>query len=340
MTIESLSVEELSREMKRNKMIAIQEVTHHRPRQWLFQGERLTQLREQFPANADFPDGAEIFLVCHDSDTCQQYAERIANKGWTVRYLAGGHLAWNQFYHPVVVGFDEQVKVWQIHRLSRGCLSYMVTSGDEAMIVDPSYHIDYYLGLAHAENVDISCVVDTTVHRDHVSGAARLAAKTGSPYYVPSDERFQGESRPLEEQSTLPLGGTPIDVIVLPNINSQMDLSVGLFYGDRFFLSGDQPIRHEAFRRSVEAHSRMREASEETIVLPAHTGDIALVNEHGIVGALLGELKKDALSFPKSGISIDVRKPEAMQDEIVKINLTQEKIDLGTANELEMGISR
>ena len=143
----------------------------------------------------------------------------------------------------------------------------------------------------------------------------------------------------MEEQSTLPLGDTPIDVIVLPNINRQMDLSVGLFYGDRF-LSGDHPIRHEAFRRSVEAHSRMREASEETIVLPAHTEDIALVNEHGIVGVLLGELKKDAHSFPKSGISIDVRKPEAVQDEIVKINLTQEKIDLGTANELEMGISR
>ena len=95
--------------------------------------------------------------------------------------------------------------------------------------------------------------LDTTLHRDHVSGAARLAAKTGSPYYVPSDERFQGESHPLEEQSTLPLGDTPIDVIVLPNINRQMDLSVGLFYGDRFFLSGDHPIRHEAFRRSVEA---------------------------------------------------------------------------------------
>ena len=181
MTIESLSVEELSREMKRNKMIAIQEVTHHRPRQWLFQGERLTQLREQSPANADFPDGAEIFLVLPR----QRYVPAVCGKDSEQR-VDSPLFGWRASgMEPILPSsscrLDEQVKVWQIHRLSRGCLSYMVTSGDEAMIVDPSYHIDYYLGLAHAESVDISCVVDTTLHRDHVSGAARLAAKTGSP---------------------------------------------------------------------------------------------------------------------------------------------------------------
>lgn len=338
MTIKSLNVEELSREMKRNKTIAIQEVTDKNPRQWLFQGERLTGLREQSFKEASFPDHAEVFLVCEDSDLCQQVAADIANKGWTVRYLAGGHLAWSQFYHPVVVGLDEQVKVWQIHRLSRGCLSYMIVSGEKAMIVDPCYHIDFYLGLAHAEKTDIACVVDTKIHRDHLSGAARLAAKTGSPYYVPSHEKLQADCQPLEEQSNLSLGDARVDVIVLPELNRQDEQSVGLFINEKFFLSGDRPLQSDLFRQSLEGNPSLRAASDTVIVLPAHAIDLASVNEHGIVAALLGELKSAHSAAPETGKPIFVSEPLAFQQEIYDINLSQKKINLDKATELELGL--
>lgn len=338
MKIKSLNVEELSREMKRNKTIAIQEVTERNPRQWLFQGERLTRLHEQNPREASFPDNADVCLVCEDSDLCQQLAGEIADNGWTVRYLAGGHLAWSQFYHPVVVGFDEQVKVWQIHRLSRGCLSYMIASGESAMIVDPCYHIDYYLGLAHAEKTDITCVVDTQIHRDHVSGAARLAAKTGSPYYVPSHEKLQADSRPLEEQSRLTLGDARIEVMVLPELSTQEEQSVGLLINEQFFLSGDHPLQNQSFRKRIEGNPSLRRASDSAIVLPAHVKDLALLNEHGIVAALLGELKNARNAIPETGKPIFVSDSRAFQEEIYDINLSQKKIDLDKATELELGL--
>lgn len=336
MKIESLNVEELSREMKRNKSIVIQEIVSRHPRQWLFKGERLIRLREQHPGNPDFPEGSTIFLVCEDSNECQQYAEKIAAGGQTVRYLAGGHLAWNQYFHPVVIGFDEQVKVWQIHRLAQGFLSYMIASGERAMIVDPSYHIDYYLGLAHRERTDIKCVVDTQIHRDHVSGGARLAAKTGSPYYVPSHENLQADSRPLEKQSDLSLGAARIDVVHFEPLHANEKKSAGLLINNRFLLSGDAPLRGKSFQTNVDNNPNLQQTTDATMVLPSHVRHLSVVNDHGIVGTTLGALKNPGAALQTEKV-VSVSEPDATK-QIYTINLTQEKINLDQANELELGI--
>lgn len=339
MTIKSLNVEELSREMKRGKSIVIQEVKEKNARQWMFEGERLLTLREQQHQTAAFPDGATVFLVCEDDARCHQYAKKTAEKGFTVHYLAGGHLAWNQYYHAIVVGFDEQVKVWQIHRLAKGCLSYMIVSG-EAMIVDPSYHIDYFLGLAHREQTDIKCVVDTQIHRDHVSGGARLAAKTSSPYYVPFHKELQADLQPLEEQTSLPLGTAQIDVIPLASSEKEDERSFGLLINGRFLLSGDVPLHEPAFQEAISANPHLKQTTDAAIVLPAHTHTLNTLNDHGIVGTTLGDVKDDQSPFHTQGSAISATMPRAVEQEIYQINLTQKDINLDKANELEMGIGR
>lgn len=337
MKIKSLNVEELSREMKRQRTIVIQEIADKNSRQWLFRGEQLKQLRKQNIKTASFPEGAEVFLVCEDSDVCQKYAADIADRGWTVRYLAGGHLAWSQFYHPVVVGFDEKVKIWQIHRLARGCLSYMIEAGEAALIVDPCYHIDYYLGLAHRERTDIQCVVDLHVHRDHVSGGARLAAKTNSPYYIPSHEQLKADSRPLEKQSSLPLKNTQIDIVPFPPINPHEELSVGLWINEKFLLTGDQPLRDDVFRESLTGNSHLRHASDSVIVLPAHTQRLDRINEHGLVAMTLGQVRG---THPEETgeQSIVTTRSSAPEPKIYEINLMQKEITLDRATELELGL--
>ena len=338
MHIKSLNVEELSREMKRNKLLVIQEVSEKKARQWLFQGERLTQLRNNPQADL-FPEGADIFLVCDDDGACQQYAAKVAERGFNVRYLAGGHLAWNQYYHPVLVGFDEQVKVWQIHRLANGYLSYMIAAGEKTLIVDPSYHIDYYLGFAHSKQTDIRCVVDTQVHRDHVSGGARLAAKTSSPYYIPSHDHLQAESEPLEQQHALSLGEAHIEVVVFSQDSDDATQKVGLLVNNQFLLTGDLPLRDSEFSRFITDHPTLKQASDATVVLPAHRRVRAVVNEHGIVATTLGELKKERRLNSATGRSITVQEQQVNEQEIYNINLTQKKIDLDKANELELGIT-
>lgn len=335
MKIKSLNVEELSREMKRNKSIAIQELSETNPRLWVFRGERLIQLREQDPENAGLPENSDVYLVCEDNDMCQQHAEKLAANGRTVYYLAGGRLAWNQFFHTVIVGFDEQIKVWQIHRLAKGFLSYMIASGEQALIVDPSYHIDYYLGLAHREQTDIQCVVDTQIHRDHVSGGARLAAKTGSPYYVPSHKELKADSEPLEKQSDLSVGDARIEVIHFTPLSASDHTAIGLLINNRFLLSGGIPLRGQTFQTNVDNNQSLERSSRATMVLPSHARTLASVNEHGLVATTLGALTETGRT---RATPITVAKPPVTGEDIYTINLTQEKIDLAQANELELGI--
>lgn len=327
MEIKSLNVEELSREMQDNKKIVVQEVRRPHARRWLFSGERLMDVREADTDDKDLPDDGEVFLVCEDNPDCHQVAEKLTERGLEIYYLNGGHLAWSQFYHPVVVGFDERVKVWQIHRLSKGCLSYMLISDGQAMIVDPSYHIDYYLGLAHREQVEITSVVDTQIHRDHVSGAARLAAKTNSRYYAPQHDQLQADYVPLD--SPLSFADTQVSILAFRQQRSQEEgESVGLWVNERFLLTGDQPIT---------SLSELQQVSAETFVLPAHASLVSRVNQHGIVSVTFGELQQEQPTASRQRQGISTMEPQALEQEIYEINLSQEQINLDKATELELG---
>ncbi len=75
-------------------------------------------------------------------------ADMLAEKGLEVFYLKGGMKAWSEYLYPVIVYEDENMKVYQFIRVGKGCLSYMVVSGKEALIVDPSRFIDVYKEVA------------------------------------------------------------------------------------------------------------------------------------------------------------------------------------------------
>src|ERR1700679_1388630 len=68
-----------------------------------------------------------------------------------------------------------------------GCLahaSYLLASGDEAVVVDPQRDVDLYLKAAHAQGAKIRCIFETHLHADFVSGHRELAARTGAKIYV------------------------------------------------------------------------------------------------------------------------------------------------------------
>jgi glyoxylase-like metal-dependent hydrolase (beta-lactamase superfamily II)/rhodanese-related sulfurtransferase len=64
-----------------------------------------------------------------------------------------------------------------------GCASYVLGDGGEAVVVDPRWDVEVYLGIARDERLRITHVVDTHDHADHVSGRARLAQLTGARTY-------------------------------------------------------------------------------------------------------------------------------------------------------------
>ncbi len=67
-----------------------------------------------------------------------------------------------------------------------GCASYIVGDAGEAVVVDPRWDIDVYLETAAAEGLEITHVIDTHEHADHVSGRPALVQATGAQGHRPA----------------------------------------------------------------------------------------------------------------------------------------------------------
>ena len=72
----------------------------------------------------------------------------LAQQGLRVANLRGGMAAWGAVYDWVVTELDGDVRVVQVRRRGKGCLSYVVGAGDEAFVVDPSLDVEVYLEVA------------------------------------------------------------------------------------------------------------------------------------------------------------------------------------------------
>jgi hydroxyacylglutathione hydrolase len=67
-----------------------------------------------------------------------------------------------------------------------GDTSYLLASGDEAVLVDPQRDVDRFLRSASELGVHVSTVVETHVHNDYLSGALEVRAATGAEIAAPA----------------------------------------------------------------------------------------------------------------------------------------------------------
>lgn len=68
-----------------------------------------------------------------------------------------------------------------------GCLahaSYLLISGNEAVVVDPQRDVDIYLHAAEKHGATIRHIFETHLHADFVSGHKELAVRTGANIYI------------------------------------------------------------------------------------------------------------------------------------------------------------
>ncbi len=232
-----------------------------------------------------------VITVCHRGITADRVGGALAAAGVDVAVLAGGMRAWITLLRDHVVDLGVPgLEVRQIERPGRGCLSYLVAAGGEALVVDPAPHVDAYLALADDLGVRITAVVDTHLHADHLSGARALAQRASARLHLPAAAIERGiayadEVVPLNDGDALDIGGVSIRALALPGHTTDM---TGLVLAGRALLGGDSLFVDGIARPDLQQgdpdgaremgrllhdtlHERVLALGDDIVLLPGHT---------------------------------------------------------------------
>lgn len=338
---------------------------------WKIEGKHVTSINVPYFAFVEEDESVweaiphdvkDIVVICAKGGSSEFVAEQLRAQGYNAVSLEGGMLAWSQFYQPELVAVDENLKLYQVNRLAKGCLSYVLISEGEALVVDPNRHVDVYLELAQKEGAVIRHIIDTHVHADHISGGPELAKLTRVTYYLSSSDVQDGtiSFEPLENHPQIRMGKVIVEVLAIPTPGHTPG-SVSLLVNKKYLLSGDTIFVGGLGRPDLGGKAKewaqmlydtvfttIANLPDDVYVLPAHYADVQEINERGIVGAPLGDIRRsneimrtqDREAFTETvAASAQSEKPPNFET-IVEINRGLKEVTADEANELELGPNR
>jgi glyoxylase-like metal-dependent hydrolase (beta-lactamase superfamily II) len=97
-----------------------------------------------------------------------------------------------------------------------GDTSYLLRSGDEAVIIDPQRDAWRFLAAAERLGVRVRAVLETHVHNDYVSGAHEVRAATGAELVLPARGGYQFPHRPVDDGDELAVGDLRLVALATP----------------------------------------------------------------------------------------------------------------------------
>ena len=300
-------------------------------------------------AIARVPRGRELVVLCAKGGSSEMVVELLKDAGVRAANVAGGMLAYGVYLEPVKLPLEAgeagRFELWQVNRRGKGCLSYVVVSGGEAAVVDPSRHAEWYAAFVRERGARIVQVLDTHIHADHVSGGPELARRAQAPYYVSAGAGFELRQpvTPLGDGQQIRLGGeggVSIEVRVI-RTPGHTPGSTSFLVGGRYLLTGDTLFVASVGRPDLGGHvvewgrelyaslkERLADLPAETCVLPAHFGSQAEIGGEGVVWGRLGELRASVpeLQLADADAFVDavrgaVKEPPLAYAEIIKLNL-------------------
>ena len=305
----------------------------------------------------DLPEGAPVATVCGRGRSSATAAEQLRRKGYEAFSLEGGMRAWSLAWNTAKVSVaGAEAQVVQVRRTGKGCLSYLVGSGEEAAVIDPAVDPEVYAELAEERGWRIAHVLDTHVHADHLSRSRMLAELTGAKLHMPEGAPVSYPFSPLGDGDEIPIGATRLRALRTPGHTAESTSYLldgkALFTGDTLFLSAvgrpDLEASPERAREKARAlHGSLRRVLKldpETLVLPGHTGEPVPFDEEPVAAALsevqegiplLGEGEETFVEI----LARHAPPPAENYERIVKLNRAGEQPE-GDPTELEAGANR
>lgn len=186
--------------------------------------------------------GVPVVTVCYAGHSSAIAAKQLRARGIEAFSLAGGMSAWSLAWDAAEIPLPETgVTLLQIRRLGKGCLSYLVASGGEAVVIDPSIEAESYVQIAQQRGWTITQVLETHVHADHLSRARALAQQTGAMLRLPAQQRVSFPFLPIEPGERIRTGDATLEAIPTPGHTMESMTyrlhDLALFTGDTLFLT-------------------------------------------------------------------------------------------------------
>jgi len=124
--------------------------------------------------------------------------------------------------------------------------SYVVSSGLEAVVVDPERNVDGYLAYLAKNGLELRYIFLTHPHADFVAGHAELSARSGAPILLSETAPATFAHRDLKDGDRIIMGTVEIEIITTPGHSPdsiclclfESGAPVALFSGDTLF-AGD-----------------------------------------------------------------------------------------------------
>jgi glyoxylase-like metal-dependent hydrolase (beta-lactamase superfamily II) len=230
----------------------------------------------------EIPEHAKVVTVCAAGRTSQIASDALREKGINAFSLAGGMKAWGTAWNVAqkqFAGFE----VLQVRRTGKGCLSYIISSNKEAIIIDASLPVDVYAGLIQKHQLSVKYVIETHIHADHLSRSKQVADNFKAPLFLPTPNKVQFPFNAIEGDTSFKVGNIMLQTLTtrghtMESSSFYIDNQV-IFTGDTLFANGvgrpdlkagEEETRHRA---ALLYHSlkKLLMLPDALVVLPAHT---------------------------------------------------------------------
>lgn len=305
-------------------------------------------------SQSQLPKDKKIVTICSHGNRSMVATFALAQNGLESTSLVGGMSLWNQVLNPTTLK-ENDITVIQVEKVGKGCLSHIIGSNGEAVVIDPTYPPNKYVEFAQKEGLKITKVIDTHQHADHVSAAKDLAHITGAKLYLSKLEEYKLDSEKIEDGNTISFGTKQLRVIHTPGhtpggMTFVLDDKY-VFSGDILFVEGigrpDLRDQAEEFAAKLydTLHNKILKFGDDAKIFPTHHGEGVTPTKDGIFYTTVQNAKKlplldlDQTEFVAKVVSITTPRP-MNYSMIIKVNKGVIPIAPEQIPDLEMGPNR
>lgn len=196
----------------------------------------------------------------------------------------------------------------KIEQIYTGCLAqgaYYITSGNEAVIIDPLREVQPYIDRLNKDGVKLKYILETHFHADFVSGHLDLSRKTGAAIVYGPNAKPDFEILSAEDGQILEFGNVKMKVLHTPGhtMESTCYLLIdengkdqALFSGDTLFLGdvGRPDLAQKAANMTQEDLAGLLYESLMNKIMPL-SDDVTVYPAHGAGSACGKNMMKETV---------------------------------------------